>query len=266
MSPIRQAGVFLAILFGVTWTLGVLLRPPATPQNVWEVLAPLFPTVWAPTIIALALVRLTQGARGVRAEIKARLSYSNWAARWLVLAGVVPVLAHFIAVVIARGAGEGAPFIPTAALPMMIGLQLVTGAVGEELGWRGFLLPRLGQRFGERGAAWTMALLWSLWHVPAYFTPGMPHQLMPMLPSLLSVALFGVFLAFVFNRAGQSVLTTIAAHLSLNVMLGAGGMRLSSASFWWALAGVFGAVAVFTTIQSRLWRVRDAPLTATPSS
>ena len=79
--------------------------------------------------------------------------------------------------------------------------------------------------------------------MPAYFTPGMPHQLMPMLPSLLSIALFGVFLAFVFNRAGQSVLRTIAAHLSLNVMLGIGGMRFSSASHWWALAGVFGAVA-----------------------
>ena len=256
MSPIRQVGLFLAILFGVTWTLGVLLRPPAAPQNVWEVLAPLLPAVWAPTIIALTLVRLTQGARGVREEIKARLTYSAGSARWLVLAGVVPILAHFIAVVIARAAGEGALFIPTAALPMMIGLQLVTGAVGEELGWR----------FGERGAAWTMALLWSLWHVPAYFTPGMPHQLMPMLPSLLSVALFGVFLAFIFNRAGQSVLTTIAAHLSLNVMLGVGGMRFSSASFWWALAGVFGAVAVLTTMQSRSRRLRDAPVTATPFS
>lgn len=264
MSPLRQAGVFLAMLFGVTWTLGVLLRPPAAPQNVWEVLAPLLPTVWAPTIIALALVRLTRGARGVWEEIKARLSYSGGSARWLVLAGIVPILAHVIAVVTARAAGEGAPFIPTAVLPMLIGLQLVTGAVGEELGWRGFLLPRLGQRFGETGAAWTMALLWSLWHVPAYFTPGMPHQLMPMLPSLLSVALFGVFLAFVFNRAGQSVLATIAAHLSFNVMLGFGGMRLSSASFWWALAGVFGAVAVLTTMQSRSRRLREAPVTATP--
>ena len=142
MSPSRQAGVFLAVLFGVTWTLGVLLRPPAAPENVWEVLAPLLPSVWAPTIIALASVRLTQGARGVREEIRARLRYSGGSARWLVLAGVVPILAHFVAVVSARAAGEGAPFIPTAALPMMVGLQLATGAVGEELGWRGFLLPR----------------------------------------------------------------------------------------------------------------------------
>ena len=102
--------------------------------------------------------------------------------------------------------------------------------------------------------------------MPANFTPGMPHQLMPMLPSLLSVALFGVFLAFVFNRAGQSVLATIAAHLSLNVMLGFGGMRVSSPSFWWALAGVFGSVAVFTTMQSRSRRLRHAPVTATPVS
>ena len=102
-----------------------------------------------------------------------------------------------------------------------------------------------------------MALLWSLWHVPAYFTPGMPHQLMPMLPSLLSVAFFGVFLAFVFNRAGWSVLATMAAHLSFNVMLAIGGMRLSSSAFWWALAGAFGVLAVLATMWStQPWKAR----------
>jgi uncharacterized protein len=250
MSPIRQAGAFLAILFSVTWTLGVLLRPPTAPQNVWEVLAPLLPSVWAPTIIALALVRLTQGGRGIREEIKARLSYSRGSSRWLVLAGVVPILAHFVAVVSARAAGEGAPFIPTAALLMMIGLRLMTGAVGEGLGWRGFMLPRLGQRFGEVGAAWTMALLWCLWHVPIS-RPACRINSCRCYP----VSCLSRFLACssrsCFNRAGESVLATIAAHLSLNVMLGIGGMRLSSAAFWWALAGVFGLLAVLTTMRSR---------------
>jgi len=137
----------------------------------------------------------------------------------------------------------------------MIGVQLITGAVGEELGWRGFLLPRLGNRFGELKAAWTMGVLWSLWHVGAFFTPGMPHQMMPMFSTLTFIALFGVFLVFVFYRAGGSVLATMLAHLSLNVMTGIGGAQLSSVVFWRTLGGIFGVVALGTVLGPN-WRTR----------
>jgi membrane protease YdiL (CAAX protease family) len=160
-------------------------------------------------------------------------------------------LATAIAVFIARAAGDGSPFIPSAGIPAMFVVQLVTGAVGEELGWRGFLLPRLGKRCGEMTAAWVMAILWSLWHVAAFFVPGMPHQIMPPLSTLLFVTLFGVFLAFVFNRAGESVLATILAHLSLNIASGFGGAQLSSIVFWRTLVAIFGALALLIVLRSR---------------
>jgi membrane protease YdiL (CAAX protease family) len=93
-----------------------------------------------------------------------------------------------------------------------------------------------------------MAMLWSLWHVPAWFNPALPHHTMPLISTLLFIALFGVFLAFVFNRAGESVLATILAHLSLNVMTGISGVRLSSIVFWRTLAGIFGAFDLLATI------------------
>src|SRR5688572_30937357 len=134
-----------------------------------------------------------------------RLRYPRGASRWFFIAGVFPAVATALAVFSGRAAGDAAPFTPSGAVPIMLAAQLLTGAVGEELGWRGFLLPRLGIRFGEMGAAWVMAILWSLWHVPAFFFPGMPHQMMPPASGLLSIAFFGVFLAFVFNRTGGSV-------------------------------------------------------------
>lgn len=255
-----QATLFLLALFGVTWTLGFLWQPPAAPESLWAFLAPLLPSVWAPTVIALTLTGATEGTAGLRQELRARLSYNRGTVRWLLLAAVVPIVAVLVAVFSGRAAGDVTPFISSASILTMVGLQVVTGAVGEELGWRGFLLPRLGKRFGKITAAWTMALLWSLWHIPAWFNPSLPHHTMPLASTLLFIMFFGVFLAVVFDRAGQSVLATIVAHLSLNIMLGVGGVQISSVVFWRSLAAIFGALAILATIASRALTRHNPPL------
>ena len=210
------------------------------------ILAWLLPSVWAPTITALILIR-SEGAGAVSEELRARLKLPRGAGRWMLAAGIMPPAVMAAAIFIARAAGEGAPFAPIGSIPVMIALQLVTGAVGEEVGWRGFLLPRLGKMHGRITAAWTMGILWSLWHLPAFFFPGMPHSMMPMIPNLMLAAFFGVFMAFVFNRAGESVLVTMLAHLSLNIASGFGGVQITSTVYWWTLAGIFGAVALLVS-------------------
>ena len=102
-----------------------------------------------------------------------------------------------------------------------------------------------------------MGVLWSLWHLPAFFDPKMPFYVTPMMVVLPFIVFVGVFLGFVFNRAGESVLATMAAHLSLNVMLGVGGAMLSSLAFWTTLAGVFGMLAVLITVRPE-WASGDA--------
>jgi membrane protease YdiL (CAAX protease family) len=76
------------------------------------------------------------------------------------MAGVVPIAALALATFVARATGGAAPWTPASAIPVMIGAQVITGAVGEELGWRGYLLPRIRLHLGALGAAWTMAVLW----------------------------------------------------------------------------------------------------------
>jgi membrane protease YdiL (CAAX protease family) len=207
---------------------------------------------WAPTVIAVALIAAERGADGALRELRDRLTLPSGTGSWIAIAAVVPMAIELAAIAAARAAGDGAPFVAAGGVPLMIGIQVITGAIGEEIGWRGFLLPRLGQRLGANGAAWTMGVLWSLWHVPAFFTPGLPHQFMPMWLVLPAVACFGVFLAFVFNRAGQSVLATMAAHLSLNVFSGIGGIEFSSPVFWGVVAaGMAGAAILATSYSAR---------------
>jgi uncharacterized protein len=241
---VTQIALFLLIVFGITWTLCLVLWSAATQGGVAVLFAWLLPTVWSPTIVALILTRWSGGAAAVRREMT-RLRYRPGTGRWLVIAAILPAFTIVIATLIARAAGEGAPFTRSAAIPIVLFMQFITGALGEELGWRGFLLPRLGVRYGS-----IMAVLWSLWHVAGMVFPGMALQLVPPVLNLTFVVFFGVFLAFLFNRTGESVLPTMVAHLSLNIALAAGGVRLSSPVFWGAMVGMTGALAIFTVVAS----------------
>ncbi len=246
-----QITLFLVLVYGVSWALFFLMRPGAAQGELSAFLAWLFPLVWSPTVIAVILTLSARGSSGLKQELKTRLRYQSGAGWWFMLAGVGPCVATSIALLIARSAGDGAPFVASSAVPMMIVLQVITGAAGEELGWRGFLLPRLGERFGETTAALAMGVLWALWHLPAFFFPGMPHQMMPLVSNLLFTACVGIFLALIFNRTGASVLATMLAHLALNVMFGIGGVSFSSAVFWRTMTVVYAALAVIAIMALR---------------
>lgn len=253
----QQVVLFLILVFGITWSLGFWVAAQPAPTSLSGFLAAFLPQVWAPTVISLILVGVSLGARGIRAEVAERLKYRRGSTPWLALAALTPAVATASAVAAARFAGDGAAFTPSQAIPFAIGMQIITGAVGEELGWRGFLLPRLRRRYGPVTAAWVMGSVWSLWHLPAWFVPWLPHRTFPLAPTLIMTACFGVFMAFVFYRAGESVIATILAHLSLNIMTAMGGVRLSSVVFWTTLATMFSVVAILASMaMSRSARIR----------
>ena len=258
----RKLALFVVALFAVPWMLDLVLPTPS--GDLTSFLIAFVPTVWSPTILAVVFVLVGGGVAALRQELKTRFRFHHGAARWLALAVTLPIVAVAAALLSARAVGDAAPFTPASGLPLMIGIQIITGAIGEELGWRGYLLPRLRTFVGVTPSFWIMGTLWSLWHVPAFFDPSLPHYTMPMWLVLITVAFFGVFMGFVFNRAGESVLATMAAHLSLNIMLGLGGAALSSPTLWGVQAAVFGVAAVVVTIASR--PIRSESIQTDPDS
>lgn len=56
--------------------------------------------------------------------------------------------------------------------PLRFIFILVCGGGNEEIGWRGFLQPALEKRFNFPIATLLTGLIWTLWHVPAWFIPG----------------------------------------------------------------------------------------------
>ena len=240
----RAIWAFVLAAYGVTWLACLSLRSAVAAGKLWAFFTFLFITVWSPTVIALVLSFGFNGAPAVRELLGLLFRPLSKNNLWYVIAVITPIGAVGAGLLVVRHLHSQAPFIPLAALPLTLTLQLFTGATGEEMGWRGFLLPRLENRFSPRVAAILMGTAWAGWHLPAFYFPGMPQQQMPPAAFLLMVAAFGVFLALLFERTG-SLTCTMLAHFTFNTCLAIGGAVLGPA-FLWTLAVIFSVVAIWS--------------------
>jgi membrane protease YdiL (CAAX protease family) len=106
------------------------------------------------------------------------------------------------------------------ALNAVVGLIIVSFlAFFEELRWRAWLLPRLIDRLGARGAVVASAITWAVWHVPfqlsgiQYINGVSPIRLALVLPSGILAA--GLILGWIWLRTKSIWLVTIA-HGAMN--------------------------------------------------
>jgi membrane protease YdiL (CAAX protease family) len=57
--------------------------------------------------------------------------------------------------------------------PLFIMKFFLDSGLGEELGWRGFLLPRLQARYSALVSSIIVGIVWGLWHLPLFMLEGM---------------------------------------------------------------------------------------------
>jgi membrane protease YdiL (CAAX protease family) len=180
--------------------------------------------VLGPTLSALLVTGASDGREGVR-RLLGRVVLWRVGLRWyaFVLLGISAIV--LVSALVMPGAFAS---FDASAVPSVLFLYVVAGlfflfAGGpffEEIGWRGFALPRLQGRYGPLGGTLILGVLWALWHLPLFLIPtwDTPHG------SPLDVALFvvlavgiAVVLTWVFNNTKGSVLMTILAHGSFNM-------------------------------------------------
>ncbi len=91
----------------------------------------------------------------------------NISGRWYLIALAITFLLTGIPVGIFALTGQFAlSTIPITIVLFAFLVQLLTSGLGEEPGWRGFLLPRLQARFEGEKYIWILGLIWGVWHFP----------------------------------------------------------------------------------------------------
>ncbi|MGY1722105.1 CPBP family intramembrane glutamic endopeptidase [Blastococcus sp. SYSU DS0533] len=245
----RGLGLFLVLVFVVTWAVWVprALESAGVLGSRW---ATELGTAWTygPAVAAVLAAACT--GRVELRELGARVLRWRVGARWwaVVLAG--PALLWLLAAGLHAGLGgawdEVRPPAVEAGLPGLVPLLLLlalTDGLGEELGWRGWALPRLLRLRAPLAASLLLGLVWAVWHAPLHWTDGSALGGTATWLLLVQLPAAAVVWTWVFLQTGGALLPAIVLHASLSAF----GTPLPGAAGgwgpWFLFAGLLAAVA-----------------------
>jgi len=220
---------YYTLAFGITWTLW--LPRVATEQDWW---ARDVPEWWhytgaaGPVAAAFIVVALVDGRAGTRALLT-QYDPSKLRSPYAVLA-FVSLLAMFAVGLVAERIAEGgwpaysevtkANNLPAIGLPLTALAQVLTFGIGEETGWRGFVLPRLQQSHRALSATAILVVGWVAWHVPSFFeNPDFRDMTVFTLVGWTSgLALGAVLLTWLYNSTAAGLLAVALWHGLFNTI------------------------------------------------
>jgi membrane protease YdiL (CAAX protease family) len=127
----------------------------------------------------------------------------------------------------------------------------------EEVGWRGFALPRLQKRHTAVTSTLIVGILWALWHLPLFFWTDNPMSNYPFVIWSIGVVAEAFVYTWLYNSTRGSVLVVALYHVLCNTYgpLIGGGSVIASAIINVIVAGVLIGVFGMTNL-SRAERVR----------
>ena len=232
--------IFFVLAFLLSWSLWplVALNPDSTP------LVP-----FGPLIAAVVVASLTGGRRDLK-HLAAQLARWRCGVGWYLLALLIPVAITGLAAAATSALGRPmAPDSPLAWISVVATFASTLLLVGlfEEVGWRGYALPRLQQKMTGLGAALVLGLIWAVWHLPELVSD--PTRQRPAPQFLIMIVAQSVILAWLYLSTAGALPIVMLSHAMIDT-----AARFVLPSFtqngyqmvWWFLAGLWtlGAVLV----------------------
>jgi uncharacterized protein len=210
---------FFVLAYALSWILEsplVFLRDSVTDTQ-GLILTILASNV--PSVLAIVLTATVFG-RGALRKLLGRLLIWRVNPLWYLLLVLGP--AALVAGVVPLNALMGGPALslgmPLLGIAVFLAFHIVPGsALGEEIGWRGYVLPRLQSRMSALSAALIIGPIWALWHLPLWLT-GEPGRTPTLYAGfVVSVIALSVILTWVYNSTRGSLLMVVLLHATYNL-------------------------------------------------
>ena len=201
----------------------------------WLIWAPLgLPTSlialggFGPSIAAFFVLAITSGKPGVLRLLRSMVQWRAGVQWYLLILLGIPIL-NLLAFLVVPGSfadfvAPSSRFVRVYLSEMVLSLTIGVAPLWEEVGWRGFALPRMQQLHGPVIGTIILGLLWGVWHLPFFFGPlaqtGPDATFLRASIALVefSIGLTGlsVVMTWVLNNCRGSTLLAILFHAAFD--------------------------------------------------
>lgn len=258
---------FFLLTFALTWGawLAVALAPPAS--IVFAIGGPVFLLgVFAPGLVAIALTAVAEGRAGV-VGLLARIGRGQVSWRLYAMAIGYMAASKLLAASIHRIVVGEWPAFGDTPVALMAGAIFVSTWVqaGEEVGWRGYALPRLATHLGLAGASVLLGVIWALWHLPLFMMQATDSTGQSFPIYLLHVTALSVAMSWLYWKTQGSLLLVMLMHAAVNNTSGivpaalphaTDPMSFQGSLVAWATVGLAWVVAAVLLYQMRGAQIR----------
>ena len=125
--------------------------------------------------------------------------------------------------------------------------NVMPNALSEEVGWRGFALPRLQDRYSPLAASLVLWVFWAIWHGPAYLGGFVAQSLEDTLVEWVLVLPVAIVFTWFYNRTKGSLLVVALLHPAMNTATQFLPVTLAG-------LGLLLAFVAFAIVRDRMWR------------
>jgi membrane protease YdiL (CAAX protease family) len=179
-----------------------------------------------PTLAAIIMTGITEGKAGLL-RLRQRLQQRRAGWQWylFILLGIPALL--LLGIIIQPGTLASFQGLTPALLvsyPVYFIIVFFGVALPEEIGWRGFALPRMQPRYGPLWGTLLLGVLWCFWHLLYFLTPdhgggpgtGFATFLTNFSIFFLMVVSIAIILTWVFNHTRGSIFISNLVHAAVD--------------------------------------------------
>ncbi len=208
--------MFFLLVFGLSipfWLMGALTGLELLPGLPVAAL-----TAVCPMTAAMILVYRENKIAGVTALLKRSFDFKRIKAKvWYVPILLLMPVVSGLSFGVLRLTGTPVPAPQIAVVPTLIlCVVFFVGALGEELGWSGYAIDPMQDRWGALKASLVLGAVWAVWHYVALVQAHRPVAWIAWW-SLGTVAA-RVIIVWLYNNTGKSVFAAALFHTTQNVI------------------------------------------------
>ena len=246
---------YVLVAFAFSWAFWLLAMLKARDLISSLPLPALFLGAFGPMVAAVALSTQEGGRAGLR-SLLSRIVRWRVAPFWYGVAFLGPILVQLVAMALHVVLGGRPPDLPAMVgmLPTVLAFfvyMLIQVGIGEEVGWRGYALPKLQAGYSALVSSVILGVIWTLWHLPLFFNPATGYSITPFWVFLVFMLPVSILITWVLNSTAGSVPIIMILHAMLNA---------STSLLWRAIPDYSTREATTTAVTTHLYLVQAAVL------